>query len=412
MEKNNWQDAGDQIKNLVQDAIDSQDFSQLGNTIANVVNDTINELQASLRTNLGGRPLDPEQLYRATNREAADRIRKNLQEKGSQIVENKLNSTQLIVPGEIPGNVMKWFGYSVGGCCGLAAAILGVVGLTTSIPIALPLGVLGVVFAGTVALGYNGSQKVKLAKRFRRYRAVLGPRTHCRIEELASAVGQSTKNVTKDLRKMISGGFFKEGYLDSQETILITDKETYQQYLETQTEYERRMRMENRKTAEAWASGNTTEQDEEDLSKLPPECREIVESGRKYIRHIHECNDRIPGEEITAKLNRLEMVVTRIFKEVVKNPASAGDLKKMMNYYLPTTTKLLDAYCELDAQPVSGQNIDTTKKEIESALDTINEAFENLLDNMFQDSAWDISSDITVLNTMLAQEGLTGSDFK
>jgi 5-bromo-4-chloroindolyl phosphate hydrolysis protein len=83
----------------------------------------------------------------------------------------------------------------------------------------------------------------------------------------------------------------------------------------------------------------------------------------------------------------------------------------MMSYYLPTTSKLLDAYCELDEQPVAGQNIESTKKEIENALDTINTAFENLLDSLFEEKAWDISSDISVLNTMLAQEGLTGNDF-
>ena len=87
-------------------------------------------------------------------------------------------------------------------------------------------------------------------------------------------------------------------------------------------------------------------------------------------------------------------------------------MKKMMSYYLPTTQKLLDAYCEMDDQPIAGQNIDSTKKEIEATLDTLNTAFENFLDSFFEEKAWDISSDITVLQTMLAQEGLTGKDFE
>ena len=60
---------------------------------------------------------------------------------------------------------------------------------------------------------------------------------------------------------------------------------------------------------------------------------------------------------------------------------------------------------------MEGSNIANTKKEIEHTLDTINQAFELLLDSLFQDKAWDISSDISVLNTMLAQEGLTKRDF-
>lgn len=77
-----------------------------------------------------------------------------------------------------------------------------------------------------------------------------------------------------------------------------------------------------------------------------------------------------------------------------------------MEYYLPTAIKLLEAYEELDAQPVAGENILSSKAEIEATLDTLNVAFEKILDSLFQDTAWDVSSDISVLNTVLAQEGL------
>ena len=184
--------------------------------------------------------------------------------------------------------------------------------------------------------------------------------------------------------------------------MLITDRTTYQQYLTTQTEYERRS-MQKEETETAKKSQNS--------KNLTPECRELIEEGQRYIQHVHECNDRLPGDEISAKLDRLELVITRIFREAEKNPDVVSDLKKMMSYYLPTTRKLLDAYCELDEQPIRGQNIENTKKEIEVALDTINEAFEKLLDDLFETTAWDISSDISVLQTMLKQEGLTGKDF-
>ena len=83
-----------------------------------------------------------------------------------------------------------------------------------------------------------------------------------------------------------------------------------------------------------------------------------------------------------------------------------------MDYYLPTTVKLLKAYEELDAQPVQGTNIMNSKKEIENTLNTIDAAFEKLLDSFFEQAAWDISSDISVLHNMFAQEGLTESEFE
>ena len=84
-----------------------------------------------------------------------------------------------------------------------------------------------------------------------------------------------------------------------------------------------------------------------------------------------------------------------------------------MDYYLPTTMKLLNAYEELDKQDMQGENIKTAKQEIENTLDTINIAFENLLDSFYKETAWDVSSDISVLKTMFAQEGLTeGNNFQ
>ena len=82
-----------------------------------------------------------------------------------------------------------------------------------------------------------------------------------------------------------------------------------------------------------------------------------------------------------------------------------------MKYYLPMTIKLLTAYAEMDEQPVKVENIDKSKKEIENVLDSLNDAFSKLLDDLYKDTAWDISSDVSVLNAMLKREGLKGNDF-
>ena len=151
---------------------------------------------------------------------------------------------------------------------------------------------------------------------------------------------------------------------------------------------------------------------EEEDSRLSPEVQKVIETGDEYVRKIREANDAIPGEEISEKISRMETLVDRIFDRVEQKPDTVDDIRKLMEYYLPTTIKLLEAYEELDAQPVQGENILSSKKEIEETLDTLNTAFEKLLDELFQDTAWDLSSDISVLNTMLAQEGLTEDGLK
>ena len=144
---------------------------------------------------------------------------------------------------------------------------------------------------------------------------------------------------------------------------------------------------------------------------MPPEVQEVLDKGTEYLKKIHESNDAIPGVEISVKISRMELIVEKIFERAQKHPEIIPDLKKMMDYYLPMTVKLLDAYEEMDTQPVQGENIQSSKREIEDTLDTLNQAFEKLLDSVFQDTAWDVSTDISVLHTLLAQEGLTEDDF-
>ena len=108
----------------------------------------------------------------------------------------------------------------------------------------------------------------------------------------------------------------------------------------------------------------------------------------------------------------MELIVQKIFERAGEHPEVIPDLKKLMDYYLPMTVKLLDAYDDMEGQPVQGENITASKKEIEETIDTLNIAFEKLLDDLFQDTSWDVSSDISVLQMMLAQDGLTEDGLK
>lgn len=156
------------------------------------------------------------------------------------------------------------------------------------------------------------------------------------------------------------------------------------------------------------AGGQTAAaQAESRTKKHDPETEKMLEEGRRYIASIHHLNDVIDDEEMSRKLDRLELVVTKIFDQVDKDPKSAPDLRRLMQYYLPATEKLVKTYADLCSQEIETPNIAATKKQIEDSLDTVNGAFEKLLNEFFQDTAWDVSSDISVMETMFAQDGLT-----
>lgn len=140
------------------------------------------------------------------------------------------------------------------------------------------------------------------------------------------------------------------------------------------------------------------------------EVDSIIDNGITYLKEIREANAKISDPALTAEILRMEKATDKIFRYIAKNPQDAPQIRKFMNYYLPTLLKLLNSYIDLKEQAISGNNIHTTLSRIESILSTIATAFENQLDNLFADEALDISTDITVLESILAQEGLSNKN--
>lgn len=148
-------------------------------------------------------------------------------------------------------------------------------------------------------------------------------------------------------------------------------------------------------------------EEEEPVSSGNEEVDKLMREGKKFIKQMQEANVAIADEDISAQIDRLEAVTKKIFDYIVENPEKIPQIRKFMNYYLPTTLKLLRSYDRLCSQGVEGDNISATMHEIEGMMHTIVVAFEKQLDLLFQDEAMDIATDISVMESMLAQEGLT-----
>ena len=140
----------------------------------------------------------------------------------------------------------------------------------------------------------------------------------------------------------------------------------------------------------------------------PPEIQALISERDKAISEMRRLNDAIKDETISAQIDRLEFTTGKIVDAVVAEPSKQPQIRKFMNYYLPTTLKLLNAYDRMDSTGVSGANIDGTKGKIEDMLETICTAFDKQLDSLYGAEALDISTDITVMEQMLAREGLGG----
>ena len=143
-----------------------------------------------------------------------------------------------------------------------------------------------------------------------------------------------------------------------------------------------------------------------------PELDKMIKDGKLALSEMKRLDDNIADPGVSADIVRLSQVSEKIFQAVKDDPVKLPQIQKFMDYYLPTTLKLLNAYDRMSGTGVSGENIDGTKTKVEDMMKTIVKAFEKQLDSLYGVEAMDISSDIKVMETLLAREGLKEPEMK
>ena len=134
--------------------------------------------------------------------------------------------------------------------------------------------------------------------------------------------------------------------------------------------------------------------------------RTYAEELERTLGELRELNERIEDEAVSQRIDRIGTLTAGIFRVVIQKPEREQDVRKFMNYYLPTTIKLLHSYELLEDQGYQSESIVESRGKIENILDTLIKAYEKQLDRLFRDDALDIATDIDVLETMMAGDGL------
>lgn len=138
----------------------------------------------------------------------------------------------------------------------------------------------------------------------------------------------------------------------------------------------------------------------------------LVEKGQEMLAQIRRENDLIPDARLSERMAQLDDVADRIFRTVAEKPQKAPQIRRFMDYYLPTTLKMLAGYRKMDERQLSGGEAEKTRAQIQEAMDMVVGAFEKQLNTLYQDDMMDISTDIDVLETLLRQDGLMGSGLR
>ena len=235
--------------------------------------------------------------------------------------------------------------------------------------------------AGGLGLLLGSHWMRRRLRRYAKYQTIAGKKETVSISQFAAAADVSPRRVENDLEQMVQKGFWgKEAYLDLSRGVLVRTFE---------------------------AAEDLEEQAQAKAQSAPAETAEGY-SGQ--LRDIRRANDRIADPVISAKIDRLEELAGKIFRIVEEEPEKKAKASTFLNYYLPTTQKLLDSYADFEEAGVSGENVSQAKQRIADTMDKIVEGFERQLDQLYQSDAMDVDSDIRVMEQMLRRDGAGAAD--
>ena len=398
-----WKGIGEEIRKSVLEALDSGNFENLGNAVFDTVADTMRTVSEQV-----GKTVSVNQtrvMSEVTKaRQEARRQAEAMKKKKPSVAARVLAPFRSI--GSVSNVLLKVFGGIATGLTGAFALIMMVASIMDATLFPLLLFSLGLL-AGSIGMILVGVMQKKRLDKAEYYLKLAGNNHYINVSDIAQFTNESKKKVLAELRQFIRQGFYPEGHLDSKGTCLMLDNKIYSEYLEI----EKQRRIQAKEAREAKRSEQ--ESIPEQSAVVKTELEQLIAEGQVYIDQLRIMNDHIQGEEISAKLFRLESLLKQIYARLEEHPEQLPQLKKFLEYYLPTTLKLVAAYEEFDAMSEQGPNIVEAKAEIEKTMDTINDAFAELLNRLYRDTAFDVTTDAQVLQTMLAQEGLTGgNDFQ
>ena len=295
---------------------------------------------------------------------------------------------------------------------GIPALIAALDPLAVGVPGLGVTAALGVMTAGFATLLGFGVRNLRRASKLKALQRAVGQREAVTFDDIAARMQVSPKAALSTSRTLIKGGYLPEGRIDDENTTLMVTENAYHQY--RQFQQSQRQTLAEREAAEAARAAEAAARAarEQDISeRLTPEQRAFVACGRDYVRQMDELNAAIDDAAVSERITAIQDVVGRILARAEEEPAVIAGLDRLTAYYLPTTVKLLDAYDRLEEEPIQGENISSSRSEIEHTLEVLHSAFEKLFDDTYQDLSLDVSADISVLHAMLAQEGLTEGPF-
>lgn len=284
--------------------------------------------------------------------------------------------------------------------------MIGLIGVSVGLPLTLEAlsyfniiriisGIFILLFTGVFALYFWKKAKYMelIGQNYIRFLKELGHNTVIPVRDLASAVQQTEEDTVNDLLYMMQNGYFHQARIVENDSLFLLDIPTFKLY-KTQAP-----KIDMKETEEIQESANDKR------------AKSIIKNGQIYLDRITNSMEKIQNRVFLKKVEKVNKTIENILSLIKKYPDKAYALDKFMDYYLPTTAKLVDTYIEFESMNTGDEKILSSMKEIDKSIETINEAYEKIQVELLSDRAMDIKTDIDTMRLLLNQEGLLEDDW-
>ena len=259
----------------------------------------------------------------------------------------------------------------------------------------------GFLLIGAAAMAVVAALRKRRERRDRKYQAIAAHRVSVSLREIARAIPTTVSEAARDIERLIAEGAFGDGaYLDMSRKVLVLDSAQAARAADVyQSTYMR------------------ADEDEEIVVEPEPKQEEKAQAPKsedeyeRKLEQIRKVNRDIADQEVSRKIYRIEAITSGIFTAVKNDPAKLAQAQTFMNYYLPTTLKLLTRYAQLEKTASPGPNVRSAMRNISEILDKLVQSFEELLDKLYQNDVIDITSEISALETMMARDNPSANPY-
>ncbi len=245
--------------------------------------------------------------------------------------------------------------------------------------------ILGIVSAGLLIFSRQMNKYARQMARFIRYRTEIDDNKVVSIEDFSSAVQLPPADVAADLSRLIKQGYFPQGRVVEDDQLFLLDREAYHAY-------------------KNYYTSKPVIEEDEPAGKLEEDKRQVLVNN--YISELSKKVREVKDPEFQREVEELLTILKSIDQKIDEDPKKLVDLNKFIDYYTPTSIKLIDRYIDFEQSAVKLEDFKESRQDIKRSIETVNVAFKNLLSELFEEDFMDIQADIDVMHTLLVQDGL------